>query len=274
MPKAPVLNIVFPVLNEEKRLAAGIDKTAAFLLQAHIPCILTIVDNGSSDRTPEIAKHLCARYASLDSSLLESKVDSAIPKFTLQVEYLRLEKRGVGLALRSAIAHNATRKNQEPCAFIGYMDIDLSTDIRHIKEVYTALCASTPIIVGSRLLKNAKVIGRSLKREICSRGLNAILRAVLKVRFSDAMCGFKFYHASTAELLVAHCSDDDGWFYCAQMLIIAEHLGLSIAEIPIQWIDEATDSKVKILSLARTYLREIWRIRVRLSAESQLAGGV
>ena len=52
MPKAPVLNIIFPVLNEEKRLAAGIDKAAAFLLQEQIPCIITIVDNGSSDRTP------------------------------------------------------------------------------------------------------------------------------------------------------------------------------------------------------------------------------
>ena len=265
MPKAPVLNIIFPVLNEEKRLAAGIDKAAAFLLQEQIPCILTIVDNGSSDRTPEIAKHLCTRYASLDSS----KIDSAILESKLKVEYLRLEKRGVGLALRSAINHNATRKDQEPCAFIGYMDIDLSTDIKHIKEVYTALCASAQIIVGSRLLKGAKVIGRSLKREICSRGLNAILHAVLKVRFSDAMCGFKFYHASTAELLKSHCSDDDGWFYCAQMLIVAEHLGLSITEIPIRWADEATESKVKILPLARTYLREIWRLRSRFKAEIQ-----
>ncbi len=55
------INIAFPVLDEEKRLEKGIKTTLKFLDRHHIEdCVLTIVDNGSTDATPEICKKLCA----------------------------------------------------------------------------------------------------------------------------------------------------------------------------------------------------------------------
>lgn len=241
-----ILNIIIPVLNEEKRLQNGIQKAIYFLRVEKIPHILSIVDNGSTDSTPQLAKTLC------------ENLNAEISPVFSHIEYLRLEEKGVGLALRYAIHHNATRS--EPCAFIGYMDLDLSTDLYHLKEVYENLCNGVEIIVGSRLLRDSQVIGRSLRREILSRGLNFILKITLKTTFSDAMCGFKFYQSSIAEKIKDLCSDDKSWFYCAQMLIIAQYQGLSITEIAVKWEDEVTESKVKIFSLSRIYLREIWRL--------------
>lgn len=247
MQNKKILNIIIPVLNEEKRIEKGIREATLFLREAKIPHIISIVDNGSTDSTPYFAKALCKEFNN----------NKDMQTFS-HLEYLRLEEKGVGLAIRSAISHIAKRK--EPCAFIGYMDLDLSTDLAHLKEVYAKLLEGAEIVVGSRLLKDSKVIGRSLKRSILSRGLNLILKFVLKVKFSDAMCGFKFYQADIAVKLKDLCNEDKSWFYCAQMLIMAQAQGINIVEIPVKWEDETTDSKVKVFTLSRIYLSEIWRL--------------
>lgn len=240
-----ILNILLPVLNEQDRLESGVRTLAAFMTEHNIPCILTIIDNGSTDATQEIALSLA------DSG---GKAQSRIT-----IEYLRLNQKGVGLALQAGIDHNNSRQCKS--AFIGYMDIDLSTNLCHLLEAYESLCVGSAVVVGSRLLQGSRVIGRSLKREIISKSLNAIIKAALHTSFSDAMCGFKFYQADIATLLRQKCSDDPSWFYCAQMLIQAQALGIEIEEIPVQWEDDPLGSKVQITKLARIYLKEIYRLR-------------
>ena len=178
---------------------------------------------------------------------------------SIKIQYLRLHQKGVGLALQAGIDHNAALPR--PCEFIGYMDIDLSTDLTHLLEVYDKLCQGHPIVVGSRLLQGSQVIGRKLLRELTSKTLNTIIKAALHTSFSDAMCGFKFYRADIAALLRQQCSDDPSWFYCAQMLIQAQALGIEIEEIPVRWEDDALGSKVQVAKLARIYLKEIYRLR-------------
>lgn len=229
------LNIVIPVLNEEQSLARGIEATIFFLNNTTFKesYIITIADNGSTDKTQEIASELCNIYAN--------------------VSYFKVSKRGVGLAFREAI-------NRNKCDFIGYMDIDLATELRHLVEVYEIMSGgNVGIVVGSRLLRGAKVVGRSIKREITSRGLNLLLHIILRVKFSDAMCGFKFYRREIAKQLVAECSKTDGWFFCAEMMIQAEWDNIAIAEIPIEWHDDA-NSKVKVARLSADYLSEIIRL--------------
>jgi glycosyltransferase involved in cell wall biosynthesis len=229
------LNIVIPVLNEEKALQQGVEKTLYFLKTTPIEknVYITIADNGSTDKTGEVARELCSRYA--------------------KVEYFKVSQPGVGLAFREAI-----RRNTHDC--IGYMDVDLATDIKHLVQVYEFFKSkSADIVVGSRLKKGAQVYNRTLIREITSRSLNIILKLLLRVRFTDAMCGFKFYRREMAEDLVRKCSDNTGWFYCAEMMIRAEWEGISITEIPVTWRDDA-ESKVKIGKLSASYMTEILKL--------------
>lgn len=229
------LNIVIPVLNEEKSLQCGVEKTITYLKKICIEknIYITIADNGSTDKTGEIAEQLCSKYAN--------------------VRYFKVSQRGVGLAFRESIKRNT-------CDFIGYMDVDLATDIKHLSQVYELFKnGNTKIIVGSRLKKGAKVYNRTLIREITSRSLNIILKIFLKVRFTDAMCGFKFYCKETAEHLMKKCSNNTGWFYCAEMMIRAEWEGIPITEIPVGWHDDP-DSKVKIRKLSASYMAEIMKL--------------
>lgn len=229
------INIVLPVLNEERELRVGVEKTIHFLDITDIKdkYLITIVDNGSTDNTENIAVALCAEYECID--------------------YLKIEHRGVGLAFREAI-----KRNKEN--IIGYMDIDLATDIRHLKQVYSFFTKkNADIVVGSRLLPESKVYDRTLLREFTSRTLNIILKVFLNVRFSDAMCGFKFYKKEIADYLIKISSDNKGWFFCAEMMVRAEWNNISIKEIPVIWHDDP-DSKVKIRKLSLDYMSEILKL--------------
>lgn len=53
------INILFPVYNEQKRVENGVTKTVSYLRNLNsIPFKITIIDNNSSDNTPEICKIL------------------------------------------------------------------------------------------------------------------------------------------------------------------------------------------------------------------------
>ena len=139
--------------------------------------------------------------------------------------------------------------------------MDLATDLKHLDQVCEEFESGAQIVVGSRLLKNSNVVGRTLKREITSRGLNFLLKVLLHVKFSDAMCGFKFYQHDVALELTRLCSENKGWFYCAEMMIRAEWLGYHITEIPVTWRDDPEGTKVKIGKLSMSYLSEIKKLR-------------
>ena len=57
------LTIIFPVLNEKKRLESGVTRTVEYLRKIDFSDYeIIIVDNGSTDETPQIAKRLCQKY--------------------------------------------------------------------------------------------------------------------------------------------------------------------------------------------------------------------
>src|SRR5882724_2698175 len=164
MSQAARIHVTFPVLNEE----AMLERSIAYCEQHKVEIDeLCIADNGSTDRTAHIGQALAARHRN--------------------VRYLRVGKRGFGLALKTA--WGATQAD-----FVGYMDIDLATDLRHLKEVcdHIARGDGYELYLGSRLKHGASVKNRTLVREFTSRMFNGLLRLRLGVSFSDAMCGFKF----------------------------------------------------------------------------------
>ena len=59
--------------------------------------------------------------------------------------------------------------------------------------------------------------------------------------------------------------EDDGWFFDTELLILAEHNGMRIHEVPVDWVDDV-DSRVDVRATAMEDLRGIWRVLRRFAA--------
>jgi glycosyltransferase involved in cell wall biosynthesis len=224
-------DITIPVLNEE----ASLDKQVRTLLQflwAHFPeknCWrVVIADNGSTDNTPHIAAALADEFP--------------------EVQLVKVPRRGVGLALKTSWA-------QSQADIVGYMDLDLATNLRHFPQAINALASEGyDLVYGTRLHPKSKVIGRSLKREITSRVFNTMLKLYLGTRFSDGMCGFKWLKREHVPMLMDGGAVSDGWFFSTELLAVAEWKGLKMCELPVIWTDDTSSSRVDILRLAIQYV--------------------
>lgn len=230
------INLLFPVLNERLRLQSGIDRTMAYLKEnVSIPCQLTILDNGSEDETPEIGKALAKKYP--------------------EVSYVRVGERGVGVAFRKGIELNE-------CALVGYMDIDLSTDIKYLGRTIELFQARPELeyVNGSRFARESETKGRKWYRKITSMGLVFLLKTVFHMKATDAVCGFTFLRKETAKRLVAACGDDNGWFYTIEFLLRAERMGVVIYDMPVEW-QEDYNTTVKVWKTIKNYLVQMRRLK-------------
>jgi putative flippase GtrA len=240
------VEIVIPVYNEEATLEASIERLHRYLTeQFPLTWVVTIADNASRDRTWGVACRLAGELPG--------------------VRALHLAQKGRGRALRAAWLAS-------PARVVAYMDVDLSTDLDALLPLVAPLLSGhSDVAIGTRLAPGARVV-RGARREIISRGYNLILKTVLANGFSDAQCGFKAVRAEVARALIP-LVDDQGWFFDTELLVLAEHNGLRIHEVPVDWVDDP-DSRVDVTSTALEDLRGIGRLVRRFAAgEGRLPPG-
>jgi glycosyltransferase involved in cell wall biosynthesis len=231
------VDVVIPVLNEAHVLEGSVRRVHEYL-STHVPYRwqIVIAENGSTDRTAEVARALCGALARV------SVIEVGVP--------------GRGRALRLAW----TRSTAD---IVCYTDVDLSSDIAAFPALFGALVEEDyDVAVGSRLAAGSRTT-RSFKRQMISRAYNLILRLALGVRFSDAQTGFKAVTREVVDKIVP-LATDQAWFFDTELLVLAERLGYRIADIPIAWVEDA-DSRVRIIRTAIEDLKGIARLRRLLS---------
>jgi len=232
------ISIVIPCYNEEKILEKNINVIRNFLLGKDIyPHFLKynweiiIADNGSTDRTLEIAKNLSQKYKN--------------------VSYTHLNQKGRGRVLKKCWL-------ESKADILSYMDVDLSTNLKSFPELIKKITDGQNIAIGSRLIKGANT-KRNLKREILSRGYNALVKILFQTKFSDAQCGFKAITKKSAQQLIPLIKDNS-WFFDSELLILAEKRGYKISEVPVEWIEDL-DSRVKIFKTVFDDIKGLLRMR-------------
>lgn len=231
------VEIVLPVYNEQDVLHRSVRALHDYLTDRFpLPWLITIADNASTDGTWALA-------ASLHAELPD-------------VQAVRLSEKGRGRALRAAWS-------QSPAPVVAYMDIDLSTGLDALLPLVAPLLSGhSDLAIGTRLAAGSHTT-RGPKREAISRSYNLLLRTTLRSGFSDAQCGFKAARReAVAELLPL--IEDDGWFFDTELLVLAEHNGLRIHEVPVDWVDDL-DSRVDILRTAADDLRGVGRMLRRFA---------
>jgi len=222
------LEITIPVYNEEKELEKNINRLYFFCKKnmGSYNWQITVADNASVDKTGEIGKKLEKLYK--------------------EVRYIKFEKKGRGRAIKKIWFLN----RMDICC---YMDIDLSTDLKHLPSLIGSLSDGYDIAAGSRLLTKSKVIERSLKREFLSKAYNLLIKVFFQTKFSDAQCGFKAVTRKVVTNLIPYILDN-GWFMDSELLIMAK-----IYEEPVVWRDNP-GSTVRILPTAMGDLAGVLRL--------------
>lgn len=220
------IDVVVPVYNEQRALPGCIDVLTEYLDNGFpFEWTITIVDNASTDDTSQVAAALAERHD--------------------RVRVLRLDRKGRGLALRTAWDYS-------DADVVVYMDVDLSTGLNALLPLVAPLVnGHSDVAVGSRLAPGARTI-RGPKREMISRCYNGLIHALHGTTFSDAQCGFKAARIEVIRPLLRRIADD-AWFFDTELLLLAEHNGLRIHEVPVDWVEDI-DSRVH---LTRTALEDV-----------------
>ncbi|MDQ0790759.1 bifunctional glycosyltransferase family 2/GtrA family protein [Streptomyces sp. B3I8] len=233
--QAPLTEIVIPVRNEAKMLPSSIHRLHDYLVQNFpYPFLITIAESGSVDSTRDVGAALARRFP--------------------EVEFVSLDGRGRGLALRHVWAESRAD-------VVSYMDADLSIDLNGFLPLVAPLASGhSDLAIGTRHARGASV-RRSLLRSVLSRTYNLILRIVLGVNFSDAQCGFKAGRREVVQALLPTVHDDK-WFFDTELLCVAQRQGMRIHEVPVDCLDDP-ETSVDIRRTVWDMLRGVVRVAGR-----------
>ncbi len=234
-----LVEIIVPCYNEEIILEQNIRILSDFLEENlnQYRYKIIIVNNGSADSTDLISKKLSER------------ID--------KVEYIYIQEKGRGNALHYVWSNSKAD-------IVGYVDADLSIDIKTlpilIDAVHNKQC---DIAIASRMQKNSKVIGRSIKRTIISICYSYFYRIIFFVSFKDAQCGMKIIGKNIVINIVPHIKDKY-WFFDTELLILSDKCGYSIKEFPTTMIESERKSTVSIINTSWDNIKCIARLKFKL----------
>lgn len=222
------VTILSPALNEEAVIERFIDNARDHLEH---DWELLIVDDGSTDRTPEI---------------LTKGVETE-PRLRVVTHE---SNRGLGAALVSGF-QNAT----------GDVIVTMDADLSHPFELLPALikgCETSDAVYGSRYVKGGGMEGVPLMRVLVSRIANMILRIVFATSVTDLTTGLRAYRREAIRDL-----DVSGTGFETQLEITVRLIaaGRSISEVPLLLKERfAGESKMRYLRLIRRYSRMALRL--------------
>jgi len=241
----PSVLITIPCFNEELILKKNVEELF-FFCREHLSDYdwnLLIADNHSNDETAEIGQELSKKYD--------------------RIHYYYLCEKGRGNILRTCwMEHSAD--------IYAYMDADLATKLRHLPSLLKAVDKGADIAMGTRLIPGARVIARTVSRELASRGYNLFLKLLFRVRFHDAQCGFKAVSRRVRDTILP-LTQDDHWFFDSETLILSERKQYLVKEITVTWEDhQGRESKVKFFKDILYFLRQMARLRWRLTADKEI----
>ncbi len=194
----PEVSVVLPCLNEAETLALCINEIRETARAADLQCEVIVSDNGSRDRSIEIAKSSGAT------------VILASPK-------------GYGIALRAGI-------NAAKAPFVIMADADGSYDFKDIPQFLEMLRNDNDLVIGNRFTGGIQPGPMPWShRWIGNPVLSWIGRTLFRCPVGDFHCGLRGIHKSSFEKLATRST---GMEFASEMIVRSVLAGMKIAEVP------------------------------------------
>lgn len=208
--------LMLPAYNEEASLEKMIGRIQAAMEANAIRYQVVLVNDGSTDRTAEIAEKLGR---------------------TLPVQLVNHEKnKGLGEAVKTGLGKIAGISL--PHDIVVTMDADDTHPPDLIPKMVAKIQEGHDLVVASRYVEGAQEIGLSFRRKLLSRGASTLLKTLFPVRgLSDYTCGYRAYRASMIQKAFASYGDlfvrEKGFTAIVEILLKLRHLNLTACEVPL-----------------------------------------
>lgn len=256
-PPTKELSVVVPSYNEELRLPVMMDEALEYLenrqkQQSYFTYEVIVVDDGSKDKTTEVALKYTKKYGADKVRVLT-----------------QVNNRGKG---------GAVKMGTQRCRgkLILMADADGATKFADIEKMESGLKDLQPkpenmaIACGSRAhLEKESVATRSGFRTILMYGFHFLVWFFCVRGIKDTQCGFKLFTREAA-LRTFSSLHVERWAFDVELLYIAQCLNIPIAEVAVNWT-EIEGSKLvpfwswlqmgrDLLFIRLRYLTGAWRL--------------
>jgi glycosyltransferase involved in cell wall biosynthesis len=233
--KEKSISVFFPVLDEEQiveRLARDILK----ILQSRFERYeVIIVDDGSTDRTAQIADELAKEFKG----------------FVRVIHHIK--SKGYGNALKAGFSTSRFD-------LVFFTDGDYQFDMTDL-HTSLSLIDDHDIVVGYRLdRKDPKY------RLFLAKGYNQLVKLLFGLKLKDVDCSFKLFKR---EVLQKITIESQGYFVDTELMVKAEKLGFRIHEFGVRHLPRSSGvSKVKLKHIFIT-LSEIVKLWKKLNQRNE-----
>lgn len=232
------LSVIIPAYNEEKRLPKTLEEIDKYLRKQDYDYEILVVNDGSKDKTVEIAKGLISKIKNL-----------------IVTGYKKNQGKGYAVRFGMLEAKGDYRL---------FTDADNSTSIDHVEKIWPEFKKGFDIIIGSRDIKGAVLDPPQpwIRKLILGEGFKLYRKIIIGLwEIEDTQCGFKCFTKKATEKIFQKCRINR-FAFDPEILVIAKKLGYEIKEIPIYWKNDP-ESKVKFESIIKMAL-DLIKIRLNL----------
>jgi glycosyltransferase involved in cell wall biosynthesis len=217
----PEVSVVIPCLNEEEAVGKVVDDAWEGLRRSGRSGEVIVVDNGSDDRSAEIAAEHGATV-------------------------VREEHRGYGSAYLAGLS--AARGGT-----IVMSDADGTYPLQELTPFVERLESGDDLVIGSRFEGD---IHRGampwLNRYVGNPILTGLLNLLFGVKVSDAHCGMRAVRRDALPVLDLHAT---GMEFASEMVFKAYRRGLTVSEVPIEYFPRTGESKLNRFGDAWRHVR-------------------
>lgn len=230
------LSIVVPARDEASRITRTLEGVLGYLKHRG-SFEVVVVDDGSRDLTATLVEAYAQRHP--------------------EVRLVRLPRpMGKGAAVRRGILEAQGQ-------IILFSDADLSAPIAEMEKLLVSIESGYDVAIASRALAESQILTpQPWTRRAVGWAFRWMTRALFHLPFADTQCGFKgFQRRAAREIFSRSCIH--GFTFDVEMLLLAQRLGFSVAEVPIRWADNP-ESSVRLSKHLVQICSELGAIFIRL----------
>lgn len=198
--RLPGLSFFFPARNEELNVQPSVARALEVLPAYADRLEVTVVDDGSSDRTGEIAETL-------------GREDPRVRIIH------HMPGRGYGGAVRAGLV-GATQP------FVAFTDGDLQFDVGDFARLAAAMDAGVDAVIGYRIKR-----ADPWRRLVIAAVYNFVIRILFAGGWRDVDCGFKLFRTDVFERVPLERVRSNGAFFSAELLINLRASGVVMREV-------------------------------------------